>query len=307
MNKLCVIGSVNVDHVFEVKDFSQPGQTIHCDNYAIYKGGKGANQAAAAARITDISFLACIGNDEFGKEQILEFNNLGIDTSHVEIIEDRNTGLASIQINSKGENSIVIDAGANEALSPQLLKKHSAVIAASDYALVQLETPMETVEVLADICQQNRTKLILNPAPAKPLSKLLLNNIYIITPNETETEVITGINVSDDFSLQDASEWFHNSGVDIVIITLGARGVYLCERGKPGKLISGYRVNPVDTTGAGDIFNGVLAASLSNNVPIEDAIDMAQAYSAIAVTRAGAQTSIPSADEVKDFILSNVG
>ncbi|CCO50206.1 RbsK protein [Vibrio nigripulchritudo SOn1] len=302
MKRLTVIGSVNVDHVFQVNQFAKPGQTIHCSHYSIHKGGKGANQAAAAARVSPTNFLACVGDDVPGQEQLDELKELGIDVSHVESIESLNTGLASIQIDSKGENSIVIDAGANNALTPEVLDTHSECVASSGYSLVQLETPINTVERLACLCKVNNTRLILNPAPAQHLSPSLLVNVYMITPNETEAEFFTGIKVEDERSMEDAAKWFHEYGIEHVIITLGAKGVYYSQQGKLSTLICGYPVQAVDTTGAGDTFNGVLAACLAVDYAVLDAIDLAQAYSAIAVTRAGAQTSIPSPSEVNAFV-----
>lgn len=302
MKKLTVIGSVNVDHVFQVANFSKPGQTIHCSHYAIHKGGKGANQAAAAARVFPVDFLACVGADEAGQAQLDEFKQLGIDVSHVEVIESLNTGLASIQIDQNGENSIVIDAGANNALTPEVLEQHRDCVNASDYVLVQLETPLDTVEHLARLCKMHDTRLLLNPAPAQQLPASLLANVYMITPNETEAEFFTGVKIQDQASMAAACEWFHDYGIQHVIITLGDKGVYYSQHGQGGTIIGGYPVQAVDTTGAGDTFNGVLAASLAKGHSMLDAIDSAQAYSAVAVTRAGAQTSIPSSAEVENFI-----
>ncbi|NGZ17617.1 ribokinase [Vibrio aestuarianus] len=302
MNQLVVLGSVNADHVLQVPSFPRPGETLHGRNYQVIPGGKGANQAVAAARLNaDTGFIACVGDDAFGINIRESFKLDGINISGVKIQPNCPTGIAMIQVSDSGENSICISAEANAKLTAQVIESDLANIGAASYLLMQLETPIEGIIKAAQFAKENRTNVILNPAPARELPDTLLVCVDVITPNETEAQVLTGITVDDDQSAQLAANELHKKGIEIVLITLGAKGVWLSQNGR-GVLIPGFKVDATDTTAAGDTFNGALVTGLLEDMPLESAIKFAHAAAAISVTRFGAQTSIPTRKEVDAFL-----
>lgn len=302
MNKLVVLGSVNADHVLQVPTFPKPGETLTGHNYAVIPGGKGANQAVAAARLgTLTTFIAAVGDDPFGINIRHDFEQDGINISSVSIIENCPTGIAIIQVSAEGENTICISPEANEKLDKSLVEASADLIADADQLLMQLETPLEGVQVAAEIASGAHTKVILNPAPARPLPDSLLALVDIITPNETEAELLTGIKVTDDSSAQQAADRLHDKGIGMVMITLGAKGVWLsCSQ--EHKLIPGFRVKAIDTTAAGDTFNAAFVTGLLEEKSLDDSIRFAHAAAALSVTRHGAQTSIPSRNDVDNFL-----
>ena len=302
MNKLVVLGSVNADHVLQVPSFPRPGETLHGHNYQVIPGGKGANQAVAAARLNaDVGFIACVGDDSFGINIRESFKLDGINTQGVKMQPNCPTGIAMIQVSESGENSICISAEANNYLTAELIETDLAAIRDAKYLLTQLETPLDGIERAVQAAKEAGTSVILNPAPAKELPASLLSNVDVITPNETEAEVLTGITVVDEETAQLAANALHLKGIEIVMITMGAQGVWLSQNGR-GELIAGFRVDAVDTTAAGDTFNGAFVTGLLEDMPIESAIKFAHGAAAISVTRLGAQTSIPHRDEVEEFI-----
>ena len=242
-----------------------------------------------------------MGDDGFGQNIRGVFAVDGIDISAVHMIENTPTGIAMIQVSDCGENSICIAAAANDALTAEVVNQHCAQIAAANYLLMQLETPLAGIEYAASIAKANGTQVILNPAPARALPDALLAMVDIITPNETEAEVLTGVAVTDADSAAKAAQALHDKGIAIVMITLGSKGVYISQQGT-GKIISGFKVTATDTTAAGDTFNGAFVTGLLEGKAIEDAVVFAHGAAAISVTRFGAQTSIPSRDEVEQFI-----
>ncbi|EOD77885.1 Ribokinase [Grimontia indica] len=302
MNKLVVLGSVNADHVLQVPSFPRPGETLHGRNYQVIPGGKGANQAVAAARLkADIGFIACVGDDPFGVNIRESFKCDGINISGVKMQADCPTGIALIQVSDSGENSICISAEANAKLTAEAIEPELERIRHAEYLLMQLETPLDGIELAAQIGKRHDTKVILNPAPARELPESLLACIDIITPNETEAEVLTGVKVEDDASAKAAADILHGKGIETVMITLGAKGVYVSQNGE-GQIVPGFRVEATDTTAAGDTFNGAFVTGLMESMPLESAIKFAHAAAAISVTRFGAQTSIPTRDEVDEFL-----
>lgn len=305
MNKLVVLGSVNADHVLQVPSFPRPGETLHGHNYQVIPGGKGANQAVAAARLqADIGFIACVGDDAFGINIRESFKCDGMNTEGVKMQPNCPTGIAMIQVADSGENSICISAEANARLTAEMIEPDLERIRQASYLLMQLETPLDGIERAAQEAKSHKTNVILNPAPARELPDDLLNCIDVITPNETEAEVLTGITVTDNATAQQAANALHRKGIEIVLITLGAKGVWLSQNGR-GELISGFAVEPVDTTAAGDTFNGALVTGLLEDMPLESAIKFAHAAAAISVTRFGAQTSIPNRQEVEVFLAAH--
>ena len=310
MTQLIVLGSVNADHVLQVPSFPRPGETLIGGNYQVIPGGKGANQAVAAARLNaDIGFIACVGDDPFGINIRQDFEKDGINIDGVVVAENTPTGIAMIQVSATGENSICLSAEANDKLDCAQIEPHLDKIRGAKYLLTQLETPIEGIEYAAKVAKESGTKVILNPAPARPLSNELLACIDVITPNETEAEVLTGVTVTDDVSAHQAALALHDKGIETVMITLGAQGVWLSHSGEgnQGELIPGFRVEATDTTAAGDTFNGALVTGLLEEMPLEKAIKFAHAAAAISVTRFGAQTSIPSRQETDALLAEQLG
>ncbi|MGL5335086.1 MAG: ribokinase [Enterovibrio sp.] len=305
MNKLVVLGSVNADHVLQVPSFPRPGETLHGCNYQVIAGGKGANQAVAAARMqADVGFIACVGDDPFGINICESFKLDGINTAGVKIEPNCPTGIAMIQVAASGENSICISAEANAKLTATAIESDLNAIKEAQYLLMQLETPLDGILKAAQAAKSANTSVILNPAPARALPDELLKCVDFITPNETEAQVLTGITVHDDKSAQQAADALHNKGIKTVLITLGSKGVWLSQNGR-GQRIAGFVVKACDTTAAGDTFNGALVTGLLEEMPLESAIKFAHAAAAISVTRFGAQTSIPTRAEVEAFLIAH--
>lgn len=303
MRKLVVLGSVNADHVLKVPSFPRPGETLHGSDYQVIPGGKGANQAVAAARLgAEIAFIASVGDDSFGQEMSNSFSQMGMDISAVMTEQNIPTGIAMIQVAATGENSICISAEANAKLDAARIMPHLPLIANADYLLMQLETPLSGIELAAKHAKQSGTKVVLNPAPARELTDQLLSCVDIITPNETEAELLTGVTVFDEKSAQLAADILHAKGISTVMITLGAKGVWLSTEKEQGKVIEGFRVDVVDTTAAGDTFNGALVTGLIEQMPLNETIQFAHAAAALSVTRFGAQTSIPNRKETEEFL-----
>ncbi len=302
-SKLLVLGSVNADHVIHVPSLPRPGETISGHHYQIIPGGKGANQAVACTRLGgDTRFMACMGNDAFGRDLLEQFNKMGMKTDTVECVPDKATGVALICVDSNAENSIAIAPEANACLTPAKVNTHKAAIEKADWLLMQLETPADGLQQAIDIAVQHKTGVMLNPAPARPLPPELLSGVDIITPNQTEAEVLTGVTVSDTESAAVASEKLHTMGIGTVIITMGAKGAWVSESGNR-YLVEGFAVKPVDTTAAGDTFNGALLVALAENKSLQEAVRFANAAGAISVTRKGAQPSVPNRAEVDNWLL----
>lgn len=231
--KLVVLGSVNADHVLSVPRFPKPGETLVGSGYHIAYGGKGANQAVAAGRTgANIAFIACVGGDDIGARMKEQFARDGMDTQAVMAIDGTTTGVAMIWVSADGENCIGISAGANAELTPARLQPHLPLINEADVLLMQLESPLNTVEAAAQAARAAGTKVILNPAPAQPLPESLLRLIDVITPNETEAQALTGVVVNTEADAQKAANILHDYGIATVLITLGAKGVWLSEQGK---------------------------------------------------------------------------
>ena len=304
MNRLVVLGSVNADHVLRVPNFPRPGETLTGHSYQVVPGGKGANQAVAAARLgAAVSFIARIGDDAIGRQMKTGFANDGIDVSAVELDDKLPTGIAIIYVSDEGENSIGLSTEANGALDTAMVKRHEAMIAGAHTLLLQLEVPLESVFEAAKLARSHGTRVVLNPAPAQPLSADLLALVDLITPNQTEAELLTGVKVTGEASAAEASARFHQMGIADVMITLGSQGVY-CSNGQQQALIPGFRVEAVDTTAAGDTFNGALLAAELAGADFHSAVRFAHGAAALSVTRFGAQSSIPGKQEVDTFLQS---
>lgn len=298
MAKLTVIGSSNTDMVIKTPRFPLPGETIIGGDFYMFPGGKGGNQAVAAARMGgEVSFVCCLGDDVFGQQALKGYQDEGIDTSGIALLQNETSGVALITVNAEGENEIVVASGANNMLTKEHLKANIDKIENTGIVLTQLETPLETITDLALICKDSGVRLIINPAPAQSLGDEILEGLYLITPNETETQILTGIEVSDEESAITAASSLLSKGVQNIIITMGKRGAFFMNDHEQF-VVNPPRVTAVDTTAAGDVFNGVLTVCLAEKRPWEESIDIACRAAAISVTRMGAQASAPYKKEV---------
>jgi len=293
-----VIGSSNTDMVIKCHHLPVPGETILGGNFFMNAGGKGANQAVAAARLNgDVTFIAKVGNDVFGTQAIELFNKENIKTEYI-FVDDKNpSGVALITVDANGENCIAVAQGANGNLSVDDLNTLSRVLEQAEIILAQLETPVATIEYAASIAVQKNIQFILNPAPACKLPDELLSKLSVITPNEKEAEMLTGVAIKDIDDAKQAAKILSAKGIKTIIITLGEAGALLYHNNQ-FNLIAGKKVNAVDTTAAGDVFNGALAVALSEKKSFEEAIQFANTAAAISVTRLGAQASAPYRSEL---------
>lgn len=299
--KIVVVGSSNTDMVVKVPHVPAPGETILGTDFMTIPGGKGANQAVAAARAgAAVTFIACVSDDTFGKQAIENYRKEGIDTSCIKVQPGIYSGVALINVADDGENSISVAPGANSYLLPEDIYGFEDAFEGAKMVLTQLEIPLETVEAVADVAHKKGIPFILNPAPGAVISDGLLSKVTIITPNETEAVIITSRkNFSEKDITKMAGEIFEK-GAEMVLLTLGSKGVYLKSPEFEG-MIEGIKVKAVDTTAAGDVFNGVLATALAEQMTVKDAVAFAQRAAAISVTRMGAQPSAPKLDEINTF------
>ncbi len=294
---IVVLGSTNTDMVISGAKIPVPGETVSGGAFMMTPGGKGANQAVAVARLAAkkgrCTFIAKVGDDLFGRETAVRMAKDGIDAR---LIVDRKTasGTALILVDQKGQNCISVALGANGTLLPKDVKKFAKDIQGADALLMQLETPLETVVWAAQTAAAKKVSVVLNPAPARKLPKELYTCLDWITPNETEAELLTGVKVTDLASAQKAEAVLKRRGVKNVVITLGAKGCYAA-----GKIHPCVKVKAVDTVAAGDTFNGAFVVALAEGKSVDEAVAFAQKASAIAVTRPGAQASVPFRKEVK--------
>ena len=298
MKKIIVIGSSNVDMVVRTSHLPAPGETILGGEFFMNQGGKGANQAVAIKRLGgNLIFMAKLGNDVLGRQSVGYFKKEGIDTRYIALDEDSASGVALISVDDHAENSIVEASGANMLLNEQDVDKMLEEMCEGDILLMQLEIPLQTVEYAARKAFGKGVKVVLNPAPARSLPKELFRHLYMVTPNRIEAEMLTGIKIANDADVEKVAEEICAMGVKNVIITLGSKGCLIREEGVSYR-IDAFKVEPVDTTAAGDTFNGALCVGLSEGMDLKQAAVMASKASSIAVTRMGAQSSIPYREEL---------
>ena len=293
--KILVVGSTNTDMVVRTERLPRPGETVLGGTFLMNPGGKGANQAVAAARLgADVIFVCKTGNDMFGITTRQQLAQEGIDTRFVFIDDHNPSGVALISVDSRAENTIVVASGANANLLPLDVAKAETALDDCDIVLMKLEY------VAAEAAKRGK-RTVLNPAPGAALSPQLLKSLYLITPNETEAEIITGIRIHNAETEAEAARSIRAMGVQNVIITLGSRGAYICND-RFDEAVPAQKVRAVDTTAAGDVFNGALVVALSEGKSLEEAVRFASRASAISVTRMGAQSSIPYRSEVDRFV-----
>lgn len=290
---IVVLGSSNTDMVIKSQKLPLPGETIIGEDFFMNQGGKGANQAVAAARMgADVLFISKIGTDIFGKQSITRYKNEGINVDKIFIDELNPSGIALISVDNAGENSILVAPGANGNLLPADLDKVIEEIKLAGILLMQLEIPMETIEYAAEAAFNNNVKVILNPAPAQKLSQKLISSLFLIVLNESEAEYLSDIPVTDTTSAINAASKIADMGVKNIIVTLGSEGV-VALIGREVFNIPAIKVHAIDTTAAGDTFCGVLSVGIMEGMSIVQAIEVANKAAALSVTRMGAQKSIP--------------
>jgi ribokinase len=300
--KIVVVGSSNTDMVIKAERIPAPGETVLGGDFCMVPGGKGANQAVAAARLgAEVSFVARVGADLFGESAIRNFEMEGICTEFVRQDAATASGVALIFVDQGGENAIAVAPGANSRLTPEDVTHAEPRIAEADVLLLQLEVPVVTVRAAIDLARKHGRRVVLNPAPAQAVPDDLLGQVDILTPNETEAEMLLGGRDAGLGGVAPTAQALRDRGVGTVIVTMGREGVFVV--GPEGEYhIPGRRVTAVDTTGAGDAFSGALAYAWGGGQDLRAAIQFAIAVSALSVTRRGAQTSLPNRDEVERFL-----
>lgn len=300
--QITVIGSTNSDMVIQTQQFPHPGETVIGKNFTVLQGGKGANQAVAASRLGgDVTFISMLGKDDFAQIARNGFHTDGIQTKFVYETNEEPTGVAFITVNHEGQNSIVVSPGANHCLGVKEINNSIEAFKDTSVILVQLEIPLQTVVHIIKTALEYGKNVILNPAPSKLLELEVYSGLYLITPNETEASELTGIQVDDVESASEAADIFLVRGVKNVIITLGDKGAYF-KNSNESFVVPAQLVKTVDTTAAGDIFNGALAVALSEDRNWREAILFANKAASIGVGKLGAQASIPFRAEVDQLV-----
>ncbi len=295
---IIILGSANMDMVIKTDHFPEPGETMIGGEFLLVPGGKGANQAVAAARMGGrVMLIARMGNDLFGKQNLANFEKEGIDTRFITLDPEQPSGVAQITVNKQGENTIIVAPGANFAVGKNEIEALQRDIDKAGILLMQLEIPLHAILDAAKLAAKRGVKVILNPAPAQKLPDEIFPHLFMITPNETEAGILTDIKVVDEKSAYLAAEQLVGRGIDQVIITLGAAGAFVYSPTFKG-IIPTTQVEVMDTTAAGDTFNGALAVALVEGKDIQSAVRFALKAATISVQRMGAQPSIPTLDEV---------
>ena len=300
--KIIVVGSSNTDMIVKADRIPRPGETVIGGVFSMASGGKGGNQAVAAARAGgDVTFVARVGCDAMGGESLAGFAADGVNVDHVVRDSALPSGVALILIGERGENSIAVASGANAALGAADVRAARGAFDSAAVVVTQLETPLDALIAAKDEAARCGAKFILNPAPARPLDDTILIGASILTPNEGEAELLSGVAIRSDGDARRAARVLRDCGVETVLITLGSRGVYAMSD-EIDALVPAFSVEALDTTAAGDVFNGALAVALANARPLPEAIRFASAAAAISVTRLGAQPSAPRRDEIEEFL-----
>lgn len=300
MKNICVIGSLNMDLVVNVDAMPKPGQTIIGSNFKEVPGGKGANQAVAMARLNgNVSMIGKVGEDGFGQTLINSLKNDKVDTTYIQTAKG-STGVALITVDKNAQNSIVVSPGANFEVKEEDIDNNIKAIENSDIVVLQLETPLNTIKYALNKAKELNKYTILNPAPAVKLDDEIIKNVDLLTPNETELEIISGVSIETEEDIQKAAQIMIEKGVKELIVTLGSKGSLYINKEK-SMFKKAYKVEAVDTTAAGDSYTGALAVALSQDKGIEDAMDFASKVGALSVLKEGAQSSLPTLEDVKNF------
>lgn len=300
MKKICVIGSLNMDLVVNVDNMPKKGQTLIGSDFKEVPGGKGANQAVAMARLGgDVTMIGKVGTDSFGQTLIDALKNDNVNTTYVHK-EDGPTGVAMITVDKNAENSIVVAPGANFKVKENDIDKNIDAIKNSDIVVVQLETPLETIKYALKSAKKLGKYTILNPAPAVKLEDSIIENVDLLTPNETELEILSGVSINCEDDILKAAQTMIEKGVKELIVTLGSKGSLYINK-ETSMFKKSYKVDAVDTTAAGDSYTGALSVAFSKGENIDVAMDFASRVGALCVTKEGAQSSLPTLEEVERF------
>jgi ribokinase len=291
MGKVVVVGSINVDLVFTSDIRPKAGETVIGNSFSLIPGGKGANQAVAAAKLgAESTMVGCVGNDSNGDFAINNLKTVGVNTDCIEVVNNVPTGVANIIV-AENDNSIIVVPGANFEVNKSIIDKYKDVILSADIVLMQLEIPLETVEYTLELCKKNNVKVLLNPAPAVELTRSMIENASYITPNEHELKIILG----KDCNVEEEMKKYPNK----LIVTLGSKGVKYFD-GNEMKTVPSYKVEVVDTTGAGDTFCGALASSIVRGESLNEAIQFANKAAAYSITKLGAQSGMPTLEQLEN-------
>ena len=302
--KIVVVGSANTDFVLTVPALPSHGETVLGDQFRVVRGGKGANQAVAAARLgADVTLVARLGTDSFGDEALAAYKQEGIRTDFILQDPDIHSGVALIMVNENGENLIGVGPGANSHLSVENVQAAEEAIKAADCVLVQLEVPLGVVQAAVEIARRHDVKVILNPAPARKISQDILEAVDYLTPNETEAAILAGQNPSE-MGPDSLPKLASILGVPNLVVTLGSKGACILQNGQMSR-VPPFSIKPVDTTASGDAFNGALAVALARGEDLPQAVRYANAAGAITATRLGAQPSLPTEQELNQFMVSS--
>ena len=300
---IVVVGSLNMDLVVRAPHIPVPGETVLGSDFGTFPGGKGANQAVAAARQgARVTFVGRVGADAFGQQLVTGLEAEGIDTRYVGVEEDAATGVALITLDSAGENSIVVAPGANHALTCRHIQESEAAFRGADLLLLQLETPLASVQTAAQQAKAHGVGVVLNPAPAQALPPGLLALVDVLIPNETELALLTGLPVDSLERIEDAARTLLVQGVGSLVVTLGGRGALTLEQNQPAIHVPAFAVEVVDSTAAGDSFAGAFSVALAEGTSLHAAAGRGCAAGALATTRLGAQPSIPTKAEVDQLM-----
>ncbi len=302
--KIVVIGSSNIDLVVTMDRFPAVGETIKGYSFQQAMGGKGANQAVAAQKAGgNVSFITSVGDDAYGQSALGYYKKVGLDVSSSLVTKNKTTGTAQIWVDKNGDNSIVVTPGANELLSADYVISNKEVIESADIIVLQMEIPYETVRMACKLASRNERKIILNVAPAYSLDEEILRSVHLLVVNENEAEVVSGRKI-EEIGSEGLIDELLKKGVQNVILTLGKEGC-LYKNSSDFIRLPAFGVEAKDSTGAGDTFCGALAAGISKGVTMKDALVFASAAAALSVTKMGAQPSIPSEKEIRDFLNNN--
>ncbi|VYT24075.1 Ribokinase [uncultured Blautia sp.] len=306
MGKVTVFGSFVVDLMGRTPHLPVPGETVKGSMFKMGPGGKGFNQGVAAHKAgADVTMVTKLGKDSFANVALDAMKELNMKQDYVFVTEEAETGCALILVDENtSQNEIVVLLGACNTITDDEVDSLTNILKDSEYLLTQLETNISATNRVIDIAHKNHTKVILNTAPVQPIEDEVLKKVYLITPNEVEAEILTGIPVDSKENADKAADWFFEKGVENVLITLGGRGVYIATDEKRA-IIPAYHVEAIDTTGAGDAFNGGLVAALAEGKNLWEAAAFANALAAIAVQRLGTTPAMPTREEIEQFIKEN--
>ena len=300
MEKICVIGSLNMDLVVNVDEMPKKGQTLIGSKFREIPGGKGGNQAVAASRLGgDVRMIGKVGDDGFGQRLLNQLKADKVNTDYIQV-EEGPSGVAVITVDKNAENSIVVSPGANFKLTESDIDKCIDAIKESNVVVIQLETPIDTIKYALEKSKELGKFTILNPAPAVKLGDDIIKNVDLLTPNETELEILSGVSIESEEDIQKAANIMIQKGVKQLIVTLGSKGSLYLDKDKI-EFKKSYKVEAIDTTAAGDSYTGALSVAFSQGKSIDEAMDFASKVGALCVTKVGAQTSIPNLYDIENY------